>query len=130
MNKVKSLDELRKLREKLHADLNIRENSNNPESIPQIRVSMGTCGIASGAKEVMAQFIKELNSRNINAIVTQTGCMGYCNAEPTVEISLPGYEPVVYGDVTPARVAELVDRYIVGGELAEGIIPARYNTLI
>lgn len=127
MTKVKSLDDLKKMRERLHSDLNIRENSNNPESLPQVKVSMGTCGIAAGAKEVMSKFISELKAQNINAVVTQTGCMGYCNVEPTVEITLPGKEPIVYGDVTPARVPEIIEKYISRGELVEGIVPATHN---
>lgn len=128
MNKVKSLEELRRMRERLHADLNIRENSNHPERLPQIRVAMGTCGIASGAKEVMSGFISELGTRKIDAVVTQSGCMGYCNAEPTVEITLPGHEPVVFGDVTPQRVTELIEKYVLRGELVDGIVPHRHNT--
>jgi len=127
MNKVKSLEELRKMREKLHTDINVRENSNNPESLPQIKVSMGTCGIAAGAKEVMSQFIETLKEEKVNAVVTQSGCMGYCHAEPTIEVKLPGQESIVYGYVTPNRVVEIVQKYIKNGELVEGIIPARHN---
>lgn len=130
MNKVKSLEELKKMRERLHADLNIRENSNHPEKLPQIRVAMGTCGIAAGAKEVMARFFTELGARNVDAVVTQSGCMGYCNAEPTIEVTMPGKEPVVFGDITPERVSEVIERYIVGGELIDGLIPHRHNQLI
>ncbi len=127
MNKVKSLEDLRKMREKLHTDINIRENSNNPESLPQIKVSMGTCGIAAGAKEVMSQFIETLKKEKVDAVVTQSGCMGYCHAEPTIEVKLPGQEAIVYGYVTPARVDEIVNKYIRNGELVEGIIPARHS---
>jgi hypothetical protein len=51
---------------------------------------MATCGIASGAKPIMDFFVDELDKRGIGAVVTQTGCMGYCYAEPTVEVQLPG----------------------------------------
>lgn len=127
MNKVKSLEDLKKMREKLHTELNIRENSNDPDALPQIKVSMGTCGIAAGAKEVMAAFIDTLREEKVDAVVTQSGCMGYCHAEPTIEVKLPGQEPIVYGYVTPNRVAEIVGKYIKSGELVEGIIPARHN---
>lgn len=130
MNKVKSLEDLKKMREKLHAELEIRENSNDPDSIPQIKVSMGTCGIAAGAKEVMTAFIEKLREKKVDAVVTQTGCMGYCNAEPTVEVKLPGKEPLVYGYITPEKVDEIIDKYIKSGELVEGIIPMRHNTMI
>lgn len=50
---------------------------------------MATCGIAAGAKEIMSYFIEVLDRQKIDALVTQTGCMGYCYAEPTIEIKLP-----------------------------------------
>lgn len=130
MSKVRSLEDLKKMREKLHSELEIRENSNDPDSLPQIKVSMGTCGIAAGAKEVMSEFIEVLKKEKMDAVVTQTGCMGYCHAEPTVEIKLPGQEAIVYGYVTPARVEEIVGKYIRNGELVEGIIPLRHNVLM
>ena len=85
MNKVKTLDDLRKMRESLRTSLDLREKSNNPEQMVQIKVAMATCGIAAGAKEVMSYFIEALDRERVDALVTQTGCMGYCYAEPTVE---------------------------------------------
>jgi len=128
MNKVKSLDDLKKMRERLQGELNIREHSNNPDSMVQVKVSMGTCGIAAGAKEVFSCFVSELDKQKVDAVVTQTGCMGYCNAEPTIEITLPGKEGIVFGYVTPDRVGEIVEKYIRNGELVEGIIPSRHNS--
>ena len=83
------------MREKLRADLEIRENSNTPDELPQIRVSMDECGIAAGAKAVLATFVEELAARRIRGIVTQTGCAGHCKDEPTVEITLPGLKSVL-----------------------------------
>ena len=76
MNKVKTLDDLRKMRESLRASLDLREKSNNPEQMVQIKVAMATCGIAAGAKEVMSYFIEALDRERVDALVTQTGCMG------------------------------------------------------
>ena len=104
MNKVKTLDDLRKMRESLRASLDLREKSNNPEQMVQIKVAMATCGIAAGAKEVMSYFIEVLDRERVDALVTQTGCMGYCYAEPTVEITVPGKEPIVFGRVNKAKV--------------------------
>ena len=78
------------MREKLRADLEIRENSNTPDELPQIRVSMDECGIAAGAKAVLATFVEELAARRIRGIVTQTGCAGHCKDEPTVETRIWG----------------------------------------
>ena len=90
---------------------------------------MATCGIASGAKEVMEFFVEELDKRNIEAVVTQTGCMGYCYAEPTVEITLPHHDPVVFGYVDVAKADEIIEKYIKTGELVDGIIPTNYEII-
>ena len=37
----------------------------------------------------------ELEKRNIDAAVISTGDMGYSFAEPTIEVTLPGEDPVV-----------------------------------
>lgn len=79
MNKVKTLDDLRKMRETLRSTLDIREKSNHPEQMVQIRISMATCGIAAGAKEIMNYFIEALDREKVDALVTQTGCIGDTN---------------------------------------------------
>lgn len=129
MNKIKSLNDLRQLREELKGKINLREKSDNPEQQVQIKVSMATCGIAAGAKEVMGFLIEELDRHAIDAIVTQTGCMGYCYAEPTLEIKLPNQDPIVFGYVDNAKVIELIERYIKKGELVDGIIPVNYDSI-
>jgi len=53
MAKVKTLDDLRKMKADLKSKMELRERSNDPESLVQVKVSMATCGIASGAKEIM-----------------------------------------------------------------------------
>ncbi|MDR2888176.1 MAG: (2Fe-2S) ferredoxin domain-containing protein [Bacteroidales bacterium] len=129
MAKVKTLDDLRKMNEDLKNKINLREKGDNPESLVQIKVSMATCGIASGAKEVMDYFIDELDRQNIGVVITQTGCMGYCYAEPTIEVTLPGQEPVVYGYVNEEKAAGIIEKYIKNGEMVDGIIPVNYQTL-
>ncbi len=126
---VKSLADLKKLKADLQTQVDLREKGESADSLVQVKVAMATCGIASGAKQVMEFFIDELDKRNINAVVTQTGCMGYCYAEPTVEIKLPGSEPVVFGYVNVKKADELIEKYIKNGELVEGIIPMNYNTI-
>ena len=129
MNKVKTLDDLRKMRESLRTSLDLREKSNNPEQMVQIKVAMATCGIAAGAKEVMSYFIEALDRERVDALVTQTGCMGYCYAEPTVEITVPGKEPLVCGRVNKTKVDEIITSYIKQGILIDDIIPVNYNSV-
>lgn len=129
MAKVKSLADLKALRGELQSKVNLRERSDAPEQHVQIKVAMATCGIASGAKNTMSFFIEELEKRNIEAVVTQTGCMGYCYAEPTIEVTVPGKDPVVFGNVDDKKADEIIEKYIKNGELVEGIIPVNYNTI-
>jgi NADP-reducing hydrogenase subunit HndB len=129
MNKITSLADLRKIKEEVQSRMKLRENSDSPETLVQIKVGMATCGIASGAKETMNFIIEEIEHQAIDAIVTQTGCMGFCYAEPTVEITLPDSEPVVFGHVDKAKAREIINRYIIKGELVDGIIPIAFKTI-
>jgi NADP-reducing hydrogenase subunit HndB len=129
MEKIKSLADLKKMQENLRARIDLREKSNDPDTRIQVKVAMATCGIASGAKEVMEVFIEEFAKRNIDAVVTQTGCMGYCYAEPTVEITKPGYEPITFGYVDVKKASRIIDKYVLNNELVDGIIPVNYETI-
>jgi NADP-reducing hydrogenase subunit HndB len=129
MTKVKSLADLKKLKEEVQSKIKLREKGDHPENLIQIKVSMATCGIASGAKDTMNYFIEELDHQGIDALVTQTGCMGYCYAEPTIELTIPGKQPVVYGDVNKTKAQEIIDKHIKLNELVDGIIPVSYKTL-
>ena len=129
MEKIKSLADLKKKREELQSSLNLREKGENVASMTQIKVAMATCGIASGAKEVMDVLIKECEKRNVSAVVTQTGCMGYCYAEPTIEVKKPGMEPIIFGYITPQKVEEVISRYVINNEIVEGVIPVNYESI-
>ncbi len=130
MAKIKSLEELKKIKEQAKNTVSLRVKGDNIENLVQVRVAMATCGIASGARETMDEFIKVLNEQNMdNVVVTQTGCMGYCYAEPTIELTIPGKEPVVYGYVDKAKVHEIIEKGIKGGEMLDGIIPVTHNTV-
>jgi NADP-reducing hydrogenase subunit HndB len=129
MTKIKSLADLKKMKQELQSQVSLREKSDNPEGRVMIRVGMGTSGIASGAKQIMEFLIDELDKRNVDAIVSQTGDMGYSYAEPTVEVTLPNQEPIVFGDVDQKKADDIIEKYIKNGELLDGIIPANYETI-
>lgn len=129
MNKIKTLDDLKQLREGMQAKIKLRENGNIAESIVRIKVAMSTCGIASGAKEIMNYLMDELERQGIEAVVTQTGCMGYCYAEPTIEVTVPGKEPIVFGYVDKFKATEIIEKYIIHNELVDGILPVNYRTI-
>lgn len=129
MSKIKSLADLKKLSGALKSEIDLREKGDSPESIAQIKVGMATSGIASGAKEIFNYFAEELPKRSIDAVVSQTGDMGYCYAEPTIEVKLPGQDPIVFGYVDIKKADEIIEKYIKNGELVEGIIPQNYETI-
>ena len=129
MSKITSLADLKKKREELKTGMDIRVKAIDPENVVQVKVAMATCGIASGSKTVMEFFLEQLDRRNIAAVVTQTGCMGYCYAEPTIEVKLPGQDPVVFGFVDLKRADQIIEKYIKTGELVDGIIPVNYQTI-
>jgi NADP-reducing hydrogenase subunit HndB len=129
MSKITSLADLKKKREELKSGLDIRVKAIDPENVVQVKVAMATCGIASGAKAIMEFFMEQLDRRNVAAVVTQTGCMGYCYAEPTVEVKLPGQDPVVFGFVDLKRADQIIEKYVKTGELVDGIIPVNYQTI-
>ncbi|MFO7790306.1 MAG: (2Fe-2S) ferredoxin domain-containing protein [Bacteroidales bacterium] len=129
MAKIKSLEDLKKRHQNVRSKLNRRKKANDPESVIQVKVAMATCGIASGAKETMEYFMSEMEKRHIEAVVTKTGCMGYCYAEPTVEVTVPGKDPVVFSDVDTRKADEIIEKYIKKGEHVEGVIPQNYKTI-
>lgn len=129
MNKIKSLADLKKLQAEVQSKIKLREKGDHPENLIQIKVSMATCGIASGAKETMNFLIEELDHQGIDAVITQTGCMGYCYAEPTIELTIPGHNPVVYGFVNKTKAQEIIEKHIKLNEMVDGIIPDSYTTI-
>jgi NADP-reducing hydrogenase subunit HndB len=130
MAKIKSFAELKKIKEQVQNKVELREKGENIENLIQIRVAMATCGIASGAREIMNYMIDELATEGVdNVVVTQTGCMGYCYPEPTIEVTIPGSDPVIYGVVTEEKAKEIIEKHIVNGEMVDGIIPMTHKTI-
>jgi len=129
MTKINSLEELKKLGAELKMKQQALSEKDNPQSIIQVKVAMATCGIASGARPVMDYMKEELEKRNIPATVTQTGCMCYCYAEPTVEVTIPGKDPVTFGFVNTKKADEIIEKFIRKGEPVDGIIPIDYVSI-
>ena len=115
-----TLADLRKMREEKQKALDMRDSSNKDI---QVVAGMGTCGIAAGAKETFTSLIDTLTEKGLtNVLVRQTGCMGLCHSEPTVEVVVPGMPTVIYGHVDGATAKEIVEKHIVGRQLIEGKI--------
>ncbi|MFZ2782369.1 MAG: (2Fe-2S) ferredoxin domain-containing protein, partial [Rectinemataceae bacterium] len=113
-----TLDQLRALREEKRQDISRRDVEGKDI---QIIVGMGTCGIAAGAKQTFDAIVEALARQSMGdkVIIRQTGCMGLCYVEPTVEVVVPGMPTVIYGKMTADTAEELVRKHLVGGALLE-----------
>jgi len=80
---------------------------------PRILIGAATCGRAAGAMAVLEAINRELAGHNIEAIVTQVGCIGLCYAEPLVDIIKPNRPRICYANVTPEIVAQIIDDYLI-----------------
>ena len=129
MAKITSKEALKTLINRLKSSEASKSDPKSPDRIIQIRVAMATCGIASGAREVFEYLNDELAKRNIPALVTRAGCMSYCFAEPTIEVTIPGREPVIFGYVDTRKADEIIEKFIRKGEPVEGIIEKDYTTV-
>jgi NADP-reducing hydrogenase subunit HndB len=120
MPKLKSLDELEKLRQQLQGDIKARAGTSTT-----ITVGMGTCGIAAGAREVMHAILAELDARGMDAHVNTVGCIGMCSREPLVDIQ-QGDEPrVTYGNINPDMVPRLIEEHLVKGNVVDEWVVGR-----
>ena len=115
-----TLESLRKLRDEKKQTIALRDSDN--KNI-QMVVGMGTCGIAAGAKDTFGMIIDMIAEKNLsNVLVRQTGCMGLCHSEPTVEVVAPGMPTVIYGNVTAEVAKEIIEKHVVGGHLLDNHI--------
>ena len=116
-----TLDELRKLREEKKQDLSRREVEGKEI---QVIVGMGTCGIAAGAKLTFDAIVAEVAAAGLGdqVVIRQTGCMGLCYVEPTVEVAMPGMPAVIYGKMTQDVAKDLVKMHLVERKLLDNHI--------
>ena len=111
---MKSLEELKAIKAKMQDKVNLRTSS----AQTRVVVGMATCGIAAGARPVLAAFVEGINEAGLsdNVIVTQTGCIGICQYEPVVEI-FNGEDKVTYVKMTAERAKEVIEKHIKGGKV-------------
>ncbi len=122
MTKLKSCEELARIREAVRKDAKIRTDTGT-----KIVVGMGTCGIAAGAQETKDAIVEELQEHDIDADVATVGCIGMCSKEPLVDIQQAGRPRITYCNVHPDMVPRLIEEHLVEGhvvhEWAMGRVP-------
>lgn len=117
---IKSLDELKKIREASKKKVDLREKGESTEGMTEILIGMATCGIAAGARETMRALGEAIEEAGLDKIkIIQVGCMGYCHSEPTVQVNQPGREPVLYGKVDESVAREIISKHILKNEFID-----------
>lgn len=112
---MKSLEELKAIREKMQNELNSRAEDG---AATRVVVGMATCGIAAGARPVLTAFADLIQKKGLtNVVVTQTGCVGLCQYEPIVEILEPGKDKVTYVKMNAEKAVEVVEQHLVRGQV-------------
>lgn len=117
--KIKSLEDLERIKEEGLKNLSGRQSKKKG----RITVAMGTCGISAGAKDTLMALVDELDKNGIDDIaVVQSGCMGLCEVEPTVEVQIGDQEPVIYGHVDANAAKRIVKEHVIGGRVLGDLV--------
>ena len=127
---IKSLEELKQIREKYSHKVALRDNGTSNDGKVEVMVGMATCGIAAGADKTYDAFEKAIKEQNLDIELVKVGCIGYCHKEPTVQINVPGNEPVIYGGVLESSVSELIENHIQNNEVVDGkLLDTSYHSV-
>jgi len=117
-----TIDDLKKIKEKVQKEDLFRAGAKRVK----VTVHMGTCGIASGAKEILDTVMEEMSQNNVNdVLVTTSGCIGICSREPLVTIEEQGKEPIVYEYLTKNKMRQIFKQHIMDGKIQPEFIMAR-----
>ncbi len=116
MDKVKSLEDLRRMREEALQKRQVKAVSGQREII----VGMGTVGIAAGARETLKAILEYIESENLaDIIVRQTGNIGLDSYEPIVQVQIGSEPKVTYARVTPEAARRIMKEHLVGGTIVK-----------
>jgi len=126
MAKLK-IEDLKKIKERVRAETALREGYKRVK----VTVHMGTCGIASGAREVLDALLGEIEEAAVSdMMITTSGCMGLCSREPLVTVEILGREPIKYEYVNPNKMRQIFKRHILEGEIQTPFVLARGAEII
>ncbi len=111
-----TIDDLKKIRDANSRTITLRSG----EARARVIVHLGTCGIAAGARKVMAALLGEIEARGVtDVLVTSTGCAGLCSKEPMITVQLEGAAPVKYVELDPDKMRRIFEKHVLGGSLVE-----------
>lgn len=112
---MKSLEELRAIQARMQYQMGIRNDKNEDGKIV---VGLGTCGIAAGARDVVHAFTENLGKNNVFRVaVIQDGNLDCAECAPMAVVHLGDEKEVTYVNLTPEKVARIVNEHILGGKV-------------
>ena len=83
-----------------------------PERVT-VNTGMASCGIAAGAGKTFNRAVAEFGEDE-NVQIRKTGCLGFCELEPLVEIYQKGGPRIVYKNATEDKIADIINGYMEG----------------
>jgi NADP-reducing hydrogenase subunit HndB len=111
-----SIEDLKRIKESVQGSVTLREGGYRAK----VNIHMGTCGIASGARQLMTAVMDEIQKRDVkDVIVTTSGCAGLCSREPMITVELLGEAPVKYVDLNADKMREIFAEHVLGGKPVE-----------
>jgi NADP-reducing hydrogenase subunit HndB len=117
-----TIDDLKKIKNRVEKEDQFRSGTKRIK----LTVHMGTCGIASGAKEILDTFMSEISENNLNdVLITTSGCIGICSREPLATLEEQGKEAIVYENLTPNKARQIFKRHVINGEVQMDFVMAR-----
>ncbi len=117
-----TIDDLKKIKNRVEKEDQFRSGTKRIK----LTVHMGTCGIASGAKEILDTFMSEISENNVNdVLITTSGCIGICSREPLATLEEQGKEAIVYEYLTPNKARQIFKRHVMNGEVQVDFVMAR-----
>ena len=78
----------------------------------EVRVGLGSCGIANGARPVWDVLHDGARQAGDLELVKAVGCGGNCHREPLVEVVRPDGQRLVYTHVTPEMASAILKRHV------------------
>lgn len=119
MDKVKTLDDLKRLRQEALEKRKVKTASGQI----QVVVGMGTVGIAAGARETLKAILETIEHDNLSDIVVrQTGNIGLDSYEPIVQVVVGDNPKVTYGRVSPETARRIMKEHVVGGQVVKDFV--------
>jgi len=114
-----SVKDLRRIKDRSSIACAVRSDE---ERETKVIVHMGTCGIASGAQEVMRVLRETVDEKGLDVRLDEAGCIGICEREPIVSVARKS-EPIVrYASVSPESIVEIVESHLIGGRVVQELL--------